>query len=379
MQQPPDNPRVRAAATRGRPHRREETPHQRAAGTTTEHAADRHPATSPDRRGRHPGHTPPHTWREQSPQCHAMGSQHQLHMPQGIQPDTFPPTLSVGPSLAIVAQAMPAGIWAIFAIRQTPGHTSRPNFPMPFVLMTRTQTNPIRQAGRALDTRTADGVAHEGARSALRAVERGTRRPKGGPALPALGEQPQALRNFGGYTFTLPSERRQEQACSSTDVPRQAPPPDQQADPPTSTDQQTEDHPPQQPQPTAGGTPPRGEHSAAAAEEKPPRTEQPPPQPQHTAKGTPQGGEHAAAAAEEKPPRTEQPPTRLQQQPPPRLHRPTLGHHQHQVTSQSTRGQARTTTGQNSCKERADTEAEAEAGLQAATTTTTTTRHHNHL
>ena len=60
-------------------------------------------------------------------------------MPQGIQRDTFPPALSVGPSLAIVAQAMPAGIWAMKAIRQTSGHTNRPTFPMPFVLMTRTQ------------------------------------------------------------------------------------------------------------------------------------------------------------------------------------------------------------------------------------------------
>ena len=106
-------------------------PHQRATTTTTEHATSRHPATSrqcPDRCGRHPRHTPPHTRREQSPQRHAMGSQRHPPRATHVQPDTFPPTLSVGPSLAIVAQAMPAGIWAIFAIRQTPGH-----------LMTRTQ------------------------------------------------------------------------------------------------------------------------------------------------------------------------------------------------------------------------------------------------
>ena len=56
-------------------------------------------------------------------------------MPQGVQPDTFPPTLNVDPQLAIVAQSMPAG--TIFSIRFLPGSTTRPTFDMPYTLMTR--------------------------------------------------------------------------------------------------------------------------------------------------------------------------------------------------------------------------------------------------
>ena len=57
--------------------------------------------------------------------------------------------------------------------------------------------------------------------------------------------------------------------------------------------------------------------------------------------------------------------------PPPRPHRPASGPRRHRATSQSAPGQAQTTTGRSSCKERPDNVAGAETSPQAATTTTT--------